>query len=64
MQMVVKPDGALRCLYGEEIDLHAIGKLSIERGSHVEPTNDGHWMQTCRPSMVLCSGRSVVARMR
>ena len=44
MQMVVKPDGALRCLCGEEIDLHAIGKLSIERGSHVEPTNDGHSM--------------------
>ncbi|MAD80487.1 MAG: hypothetical protein QGG71_25295 [Pirellulaceae bacterium] len=49
MQMVVKPDGALRCLYGEEIDLHAIGKMSIERGSHVEPTNDGHWMADLSP---------------
>ena len=49
MQMVVKPDGTLRCLYGEEIELHAIGKLSIERGSHVEPMIDGQWTADLSP---------------
>ena len=49
MQIVVKPDGAVRCIYGEEVDLHAMGKLSIERGSHVEPTGDGQWTAEMSP---------------
>ena len=38
MQLVVQSDGVVRCLYGEELDLQVLGKLTIERGSHVEPT--------------------------
>ena len=49
MQIVVQPDGSVRCLYGEEVDLHALGKLSIERGSHVEPTMDGQWTADLSP---------------
>ena len=49
MQMVVQPDGAVRCIYGEELDLHALGKLLIERGSHVEPTADGQWTADLSP---------------
>ena len=41
MQLVVEPRGTLRCIYGEEIDLHALGSLTIERGSHVEPDELG-----------------------
>ena len=43
MQLIVQPNGIVRCLYGEELDLHALGNLSIERGSHVEPTATGQW---------------------
>ena len=49
MQMVVQPNGHVRCLYGEELDLHRLGKLWIKRGSHVEPTVDGQWTADLSP---------------
>jgi len=49
MQMIVQTDGAVHCLYGEELDLHRLGKLSIARGSHVEPTADGQWTADMSP---------------
>ena len=41
MQMLITPAGNVRCLYGEEIELHRLGRLTISRGSHVEP--DAGW---------------------
>jgi hypothetical protein len=41
MKMVVENDGSIRCVYGEELDLQCLGKLTIARGSHVEPTTGG-----------------------
>jgi hypothetical protein len=32
-----------RCIYSEAINLHELGRLSIQRASHVEPTAEGHW---------------------
>ena len=49
MQIVIAPDGTGRCVYGEAIDLAALGQLSIQRGSHVEPTPDGHWQADLAP---------------
>ena len=49
MQIIVKPDGSSRCLYGEFIDLRSLGKLAIARGSHVEPTADGQWTADMAP---------------
>lgn len=49
MQIVVKPDGNSRCLYGEFIDLRALGKLAIARGSFVEPSADGQWTADLSP---------------
>ena len=43
MQLVILPDGSGKCVYGEEIDLAAIGLLEIHRGSHVEPDAKGCW---------------------
>ena len=43
MQLVIQPDGVLRCLYDEAIDLGSLGRLSIHRGSHVEPDPQGRW---------------------
>ena len=49
MQILVQPNGHVRCLYGEELDLHRLGDLRIERGSHVEPTPDGQWTADLAP---------------
>ncbi len=50
MQLVIKPDGAVRCLYGEEIDLHTIGCPTIARGSYVEPDEHGRWTADLLPA--------------
>ena len=49
MQLVVMPDGRVRCLYDETLDLRALGPLAIRRGSHVEPTADGRWTADLAP---------------
>jgi len=49
MQIVVKPDGNSRCLYSEFVDLRALGKLAIARGSHLEPSPDGEWVADLSP---------------
>ena len=49
MQLVIQPGGIVHCLYGEEIDLHKIGAMSIARGSHVEPDPEGQWTADLSP---------------
>ena len=49
MQLLINPQGGVRCVYAEDIDLHELGPLSIRRGSHVEPTEDGQWMTDLSP---------------
>ena len=49
MQIVIEPDGLVRCVYGEELNLHRIGQPQIKRGSHVEPTADGQWTADMAP---------------
>ena len=49
MQLVVQPDGSVRCVYGEELDLLALGHLEIKRGSYVEPTDNGLWQADLGP---------------
>ena len=49
MQLLIQPDGAVRCLYGEELNLKVLGRLSIRRGSHVEPASDGEWTADMSP---------------
>ena len=49
MQLVVETTGAVRCLYGEELDLHLLGRLSSQRGSRVEPSEDGCWTADLSP---------------
>ena len=38
MQILIDPGGNVRCLYGEAIELAALGPLQIARASHLEPT--------------------------
>lgn len=49
MKLIVAPDGAARCIYSETINLRRLGNLTIERGSHVEPNDDGTWHVDLKP---------------
>ena len=49
MQLMIRPDGTVHCLYGEELDLHELGSLAIARGSHVEPDATGQWTADLSP---------------
>lgn len=49
MQLVIASGGTIRCLYGEDIDLAALGKLAIVRASHVEPDEAGYWWADLAP---------------
>ncbi|MFO1044540.1 MAG: hypothetical protein U0941_22430 [Planctomycetaceae bacterium] len=49
MDLLIQVSGTVRCVFGEEIDLGQLGRLSIRRGSHVEPTPDGQWTADLAP---------------
>ena len=49
MQLLVMPDGRVRGLYDETIELGAIGRVTITRGSQVEPTAEGAWIADLAP---------------
>jgi hypothetical protein len=49
MELIVDPTGNVRCVYAEAINLAELGCLSIERGSHVEPTASGQWTADLSP---------------
>ena len=49
MQLHISTCGSIRCVYGEDVNLHQLGRLSIQRGSHVEPTADGRWTADLSP---------------
>jgi len=43
-------DGTIKTIYTEQINLNELGKLSITRASHVEPTTDGRWTADMSPA--------------
>ncbi len=49
MELIVGGDGIVRCLYGEDIPLEAIGVLHIARASHLEPDGHGCWWADMSP---------------
>jgi len=49
MELVISPHGDVHCLYDESLDLSALGRLTIRRASHVEPTDDGQWTADLSP---------------
>ena len=49
MELIITPSGTIRCLYSEELNLHGLGRLSIQRGSHVEPDEHGQWLADLAP---------------
>ena len=49
MQLIIEPGATVRCVYGEEIDLAALGSAHITRASHVEPDEQGRWWADLSP---------------
>ena len=49
MELIINPCGGIRCIYDETLDLSSLGRLRIERASHVEPTPDGQWRADLSP---------------
>jgi hypothetical protein len=49
MDVVINPGGICHCIYSETINLSHLGRLSIKRGSHVEPDDDGKWIADLGP---------------
>ena len=58
MNIFVATDGTIRCLYGEAIDLTALGEISIRRASRVEPDRDGCWRADLTPARLLNGDRA------
>ena len=48
-ELVIETTGTIRCLYSEAVELAALGSLTIERASHVEPTRAGQWQADLTP---------------
>jgi len=48
-ELLIDPAGGVRCVYDESIDLATLGRVTIRRGSYVEPTVDGHWTADLSP---------------
>ena len=49
MELLIQPNGIVRTIYAETIELASLGKVDIQRASHVEPTTDGRWTADLSP---------------
>jgi hypothetical protein len=49
MQLRIDRQGGVECLYGELIDLSTLGRMQIQRASHVEPDETGRWYADLAP---------------
>ena len=49
MELIVDATGIVRCIYSEDVNLHALGHPKITRASHVEPDSKGRWIADLNP---------------
>ena len=49
MELIIESSGDARCVYSDTLPLVSIGKLRIERASHVEPNEIGEWIADLSP---------------
>ena len=61
MDLLVLPDGTIRAIYAEEIELDSLGHAVITRASHVEPDERGCWLADMSPVAGPVPGRSAGA---
>jgi hypothetical protein len=48
--LVIESDGGVRAIYSELVSMDSLGSLTITRGSHVEPDEQGLWHADLAPS--------------
>ena len=49
MELLIQTTGNVRCVYDESLDINSLGRVNIQRGSHVEPTTDSRWTADMSP---------------
>ena len=49
MELIIAPAGSIHAIYHEALEFAALGRVSIERASHVEPTPQGQWLANLSP---------------
>jgi hypothetical protein len=49
MEMLIVSTGSVRCIYDETLDLAALGRVRIRRGSYVEADVHGDWYADLSP---------------
>ena len=49
MDVLIAPDGQLRHIYTDNLDLTGLGQVGISRASHVEPDASGRWLADLSP---------------
>ena len=49
MQLLIDARGDVRCVYSETVNLAQLGRMTIARGSHVEPDTTGDWHADLSP---------------
>ena len=50
MELIFESSGSARCVYSDTFPLASIGRLRIERASHVEPNDKGEWIADLSPA--------------
>ena len=46
MDLIVTPEGRVRAIYNDNLDLAGLGQVSISRASHVEPASGERFVTT------------------
>ena len=49
MDLIIERSGQARCVYDEAIALQTLGRLNVQRASHVEPNAMGEWIADLSP---------------
>ena len=49
MELRIDPQGLVKTIYAETINLRSLGNLALTRASHVEPDANGDWRADLSP---------------
>ena len=49
MELVIASTGLALAIYDEAFEFAALGRVSIQRASHVEPNAEGEWLADLAP---------------
>ena len=49
MDLIIGPDGVIKTIYAETINLRSLGHTTVTRASHAEPDEVGDWHANLSP---------------